>query len=115
MFKTLLITALLITINLNAQITASADSILFPQTFTGSSDSFYVYIKNDNDQIADIRINNLKNVYSISDTLLSIPSNDSSIVWIKYQPDQNVIDNDLILITSDDSTIGYNNRFKWFR
>jgi endonuclease I len=106
MFKTLLITALLITINLNAQVYTSSDSILFPQIFTGSSDSFAVYVKNDNQQTAEIRINNLKNVYSISDTLLSIPSNDSSLIWIKYHPDQNVIDNDLILITSGDSTIG---------
>jgi|WetSurMetagenome_2_1015567.scaffolds.fasta_scaffold20608_2 endonuclease I len=106
MFKSLLITSILFTINLNAQVYVSADSILFPQIFTGSSDSISFHIKNFSSQAADIKINNLKNVYNISDTLLSIPSNDSSLVWIKYQPDQNVIDNDLILITSNDSTIG---------
>ncbi len=106
MKKSILLTALFVTISLNAQISVSTDSILFSQIFTGRTDSFSVYIKNNNNQIADIRINNLKNVYSISDTLLSISSNDSSLIWIKYHPKQNVIDNDLIFITSDDSTIG---------
>jgi endonuclease I len=106
MFKRFLIAAFILTIKLSAQVTVSVDSILFPQIFTGSADSFSVYIKNDNNQIADIRISNLKNVYSISDTLLSISSNDSSIVWIEYHPTQNVVDNDLIFITSDDSIIG---------
>jgi len=106
MLKVLLITALLITINLNAQVSVSADSILFPQLLTGSVDSFSVYIKNANFQQSDIKINSTKNIYSLSDTLLSIPSNDSSIIWIKYSPNQNVIDKDLIFITSDDSTIG---------
>ena len=91
---------------MSAQVSVSADSILFPQIFTGSTDSFSVYIKNLSNRQSDIKVNNIKNVYSISDTLLSIPSNDSSIVWIKYSPNQNVIDNDLIFITSDDSLVG---------
>ncbi len=84
----------------------SKDSIYFSQIFTGTSDSISVYIKNYNTQDADIRINNLKNAYSISDTLFSIPANDSNIVWIKYHPSQNVIDKDLLIVTGDDSTIG---------
>ena len=106
MYKSFLIASLIFTINISAQVSVSADSILFSQIFTGSTDSFSVYIKNLSDRQSDIKINNIKNVYSISDTLLSIPSSDSSIVWIKYQPNQNVIDKDLIFITSDDSTIG---------
>ncbi len=106
MTKSILLTVLYLTISLNAQISVNTDSIVFSQTFTGSSDSVFVYVKNDNQQTAEIRINNLKNVYSVSDTMLSISSNDSSIVWIKYNPNQNVIDKDLIFITSDDSTIG---------
>jgi hypothetical protein len=106
MTKSIFLSVLFFAISLNAQISVSTDSVLFSQTFTGSADSFSVYIKNDNQQISEIRVNNLKNVYSLSDTMLSIPSNDSSIVWIKYNPDQNVIDNDLVFITSDDSTIG---------
>lgn len=106
MTKSILLSVLFFTISLNAQISVSTDSIAFSQTFTGSSDSVFVYIKNDNQQTAEITINNLKNVYSVSDTMLSISSNDSSIVWIKYNPNQNVIDNDLVFIASDDSTIG---------
>ena len=106
MCKFFLIASLIFTINISAQVTISADSILFSQIFTGSTDSFSVYIKNQSDRQSDIKVNNIKNVYSISDTLLSIPSNDSSIVWIKYRPNQNVIDNDLIFITSDDSLVG---------
>ncbi|MDP2364650.1 MAG: endonuclease, partial [Ignavibacteria bacterium] len=93
-------------INMLAQISVSADSIAFPQTFTGSADSFSVYVKNLSAQTSDINFYNLKNVYSLSDTVLTIQSNDSNLVWIKYRPDQNVIDKDLLIITGDDSTVG---------
>ncbi|MBK7631420.1 MAG: endonuclease [Ignavibacteriales bacterium] len=106
MYKKFLIAALLITLKLNAQVSISADSITFPQIFTSSADSFYVYIHNNNTQLADIKIINTKSVYSISDTLLSIPGDDSLVVWIKYKPNQNVIDEDLIFLTSDDSSVG---------
>ena len=106
MFKRFLLISLIITLNLYAQVSVSADSVVFPQIFTGSADSFYVFLKNSYPQSSDIKINNLKSVYSLSDTILSIPPNDSLIVWIKYAPNQNVIDNDLLFITSDDSTIG---------
>jgi len=106
MCKFFLIASLIFTINISAQVSVSADSILFSQIFISSTDSFSVYIKNQSDRQSDIKVNNIKSVYSISDTLLSIPSNDSNIVWIKYNPNQNVIDNDLIFITSDDSLVG---------
>ena len=93
-------------INSFAQVSVTADSICFPQLFTGRADSVIIYIKNNYPHTADIKINNLKNVYIISDSVLSIPSNDSDLVWAKYRPDENVIDNDLIFITGDDSTIG---------
>ena len=115
MYKSFLIASLIFTINISAQVSVSADSIFFSQMFTGSTDSFSVYIKNQSDRQSDIKINNIKTVYSISDTLISIPSNDSSIVWIKYHPNQNVIDKDLIFITSDDSLVGSVIKFKWFR
>ena len=106
MLKILLLIIIISAINITAQISVTVDSISFPQIFTETSDSIFLYIKNSNSQSTDIRINNLKNVYSISDTSMSIPANDSNIVWIKYHPDQNVIDNDLIFFTGDDSTIG---------
>jgi hypothetical protein len=106
MFKSFLFAAVILSININAQVSVSADSISFPQIFTGSKDSQFVYIKNLNDHQSEIKITYAKNVYSVSDTVLLIPSNDSSLLWIKYSPDQNVIDNDLIFITSSDSTIG---------
>lgn len=89
-----------------AQISVNVDSIIFPQIFTGGADSLAVYIANNSNLSSNVRINNLKSVYKLSDTLLTIPANDSSIVWVKYLPNQNVIDNDLIFITSEDSTIG---------
>jgi len=106
MFKRFLLVSLIITLNLYAQVSVSADSVIFPQIFTGSADSFSVYLKNSYPQSSDLKINNLKSVYSLSDTILSIPPNDSLIVWIKYAPNQNVVDDDLLFITSDDSTIG---------
>jgi len=105
MYKIILIAALIFIINVNAQVSVSVDSLFFPQMFTGSTDSFSVYIKNLSNQQSEIKINNTKTVYGTSDTLISISSNDSSIVWIKYHPNQNVIDKDLIFITSDDSLI----------
>ena len=106
MYKFFLIASLIFTTNICAQVSVSADSILFSQIFTGSTDSFSVYIKNQSDRQSDIKVNNIKTVYSTSDSMISIPPNDSSIVWIKYHPNQNVIDNDLIFITSDDSLVG---------
>jgi hypothetical protein len=106
MFKSILIAALIFTINVNAQVSVSVDSLFFPQMFTGSTDSFSVYIKNLSNQQSEIKINNTKTVFGTSDTLISISPNDSSIVWIKYHPNQNILDKDLILITSDDSLIG---------
>ncbi len=106
MYKSFLIAALIFTINVNAQVSVSVDSLFFPQMFTGSTDSFSVYIKNLSNQQSEAKINNIKTVYSTSDTLISISPNDSNIVWIKYHPSQNVIDKDLIFITSDDSLVG---------
>ena len=106
MLKIILFAALIITVKLNAQVYVSVDSIAFPQTFTGSTDSIYFYITNSDNQAVDIKIKDLKDVYNFSDTLLFVPANDSSVVWIKYNPTQNVVDKDLIIITSDDSAFG---------
>ena len=106
MFKSILIATLIFTINVNAQVSVSVDSLFFPQMFTGSIDSFSVYVRNLSHQQSEVKINNIKTVYGTSDTMISIAPNDSSIIWIKYHPDQNVIDKDLIFITSDDSLIG---------
>lgn len=106
MYRIILIAALIFTVNVNAQISISVDSLFFPQMFTGSTDSFFVYVKNLNNQQSEVKINNIKDVYSTSDTVISISPYDSSIVWIKYHPNQNVIDKDLLFITSDDSIVG---------
>jgi hypothetical protein len=106
MIKYLVVFTIMLSINSFAQVRVSTDAIEFPQILTSLTDSSSFYITNESEQPAQIELNNLKSVYYISDTSLIIPANDSSIVWIKYLPDQNVIDNDLIFITSDDSTIG---------
>jgi len=106
MLNRFLFASLIFAINLNAQVSVSADSIVFPQTFSGNVDSFSVYIKNIKNINSEIKIKNLKDVYSLSDTLLNIPADDSTLIWIKYHPMQNVIDRDLIFITSDDSSVG---------
>lgn len=106
MLRKILFAALIMTLKLNAQVSVSVDSITFPQTFTGSTDSLYFYVTNNENQAVEIKINGLKDVYNFSDTLLIVPTNDSSIVWIKYNPTQNVVDEDVIFITSDDSTVG---------
>ena len=93
-------------INLFAQVSVNSDSLFFPQTATGNSDSVSFYVNNNYSQAFDIKITNLKNVYNLSDTVLTLPANDSSIIWVKYNPEQNVIDRDLLFITSDDSTTG---------
>ncbi len=106
MFKSILIAALIFTINVNAQVSVSVDSLFFPQMLTGSTDSISVYIKNLSNQQSEVKIINTKTVYGTSDTLISISPNDSGIVWIKYHPNQNVIDKDLLFVSSDDSTVG---------
>ena len=106
MLKRFFLVSLISTLNLYAQVSVNADSVAFPQAFTGNADSFYVYVKNHNSQSSNITIVNSKGVYGLSDTLLSIPANDSTILWINYLPTQNVIDKDLVFIMSDDSTVG---------
>ncbi len=106
MLKKLLFTTLFIALKLNAQVFVSSDSISFQQLLTGNTDSTSFYVSNNYNQTVEVKITHLKDVYFFSDTLLLIPANDSSIVWIKYKPTQNVIDEDLISISNDDSTEG---------
>lgn len=106
MIKNVLLIIFLLSISSFAQVTISVDAIEFQEIFTSTTDSASFYLINNFDVPVSLEINNQKNVYSLSDTSLLIPANDSTIVWIKYQPNQNVIDDDVILITSLDSTIG---------
>jgi hypothetical protein len=106
MTKSILIIALVLTIKLNAQTTVYADSVVFPQMLTGFQDSISISIGNPTDVSIEFKVKNLKPVFNLSDTLFLIGPNDSNTVWITYSPNQNVIDNDLLLITGTDSTIG---------
>ena len=106
MFNKFLLIALLICVKLVAQVSINPEAIEFPQVFTSNSDSASFYVINHTDQVVSVELNNYKSVYTLSDTSLVVPANDSVIVWIKYQPNQNVIDADVVLITSSDSTIG---------
>ncbi len=106
MAKYLIILLTTLSLSLSAQVTSNVQAIEFPEIFTNSSDSISFYIINKSQNNVIIKMSNLKDVYTLSDTMISISSFDSSIVWVKYSPDQNVIDNDLIFITSDDSLVG---------
>jgi hypothetical protein len=83
-----------------------ADSIVFSQIIAGNSDSVSYSVINPQNETLEFRIENLKSVYNLSDTLVLVEPFDSVIIWIKYSTNQNVIDNDLLLITASDSTIG---------
>ncbi len=106
MAKYLIILLTTLSLSLSAQVTSNVQAIEFPEVFTNSSDSISFYIINKSQNNVIIKMSNLKDVYTLSDTMISISSFDSSIVWVKYSPDQNVIDNDLIFITSADSLVG---------
>ena len=97
---------LVYTVNIFSQVSVTQDSLIFPQILTGTTDSLSFYVKNNFNQTIDISVKNLKSLYTISDSILEIPANDSTLIWVKYHPDQNVVDNDLISITNEDSTIG---------
>ncbi len=106
MKKYLLLLSLLLNLNLFAQVKVSVDVIEFPEVFINSPDSLSFYIINNTQDDVIIKLRNLKDVYSLSDTMISIIPFDSSIIWIKYNPNQNVIDKDLLFISSNDSTVG---------
>ncbi|MFZ2325241.1 MAG: endonuclease [Ignavibacteriaceae bacterium] len=106
MKRILFVLTLIYSLNIFAQISVNPDSLFFPQTLTGATDSLSFYVVNHYNHNLDIQIKNLKAVHVISDSVLEISANDSNIVWIKYSPDQNITDDDLIFITGDDSTIG---------
>ena len=106
MKKYSLFLSLFINLNLFAQVTSSVDAIEFPEVFINSPDSISFYVINNTQSHITVKLNNLKNVYTLSDTITEVLSFDSVIVWLKYQPNQNVIDADIIFITSDDSSIG---------
>ncbi|MFZ1520375.1 MAG: endonuclease [Ignavibacteriaceae bacterium] len=106
MIKYLFVFSLILNISLFAQVTSSFDVIEFPEVFTNSPDSASFYIINKTQYDVTVKLNNLKDVYTLSDTITEVLSFDSVIVWLKYQPNQNVIDADIIFITSDDSSIG---------
>ncbi len=95
-----------LSLNLNAQVISNVQTIEFPEVFTNSKDSASFYIINKTQNGVLVKISNLKDVYTLSDTMISVVSFDSSIVWVKYSPIQNVIDYDIIFITSEDSSIG---------
>ncbi len=107
MKKYLLLLSLFINLNLFAQVTTNIDAIEFPEVFINSPDSTSFYIINNSQNDVTVNLSNLKSVYSLSDTMITILSFDSSICWLKYNPNQNVIDEDVIFISSDDSTIGF--------
>lgn len=106
MKKYLLLLSVILNLNLFAQLTVSIEAIEFPEVFINSPDSISFYIINNNQNEITVKLKNLKDVYSLSDTMITVLSLDSSIVWLKYNPNQNVIDEDVIFVTSDDSTIG---------
>ncbi|MDY0083729.1 MAG: endonuclease, partial [Ignavibacteriaceae bacterium] len=106
MIKRFLLIAAITCVNIYSQVSVNPEAIDFSQVFTTSSDSASFYIINKNDYPASVDLTNLKTVYTLSDTLFLIPPDDSVIVWIKYNPNQNVIDADVVLITSTDSTTG---------
>ncbi len=106
MKKYLLLLSLLLNLNLFAQVKVSVDVIEFPEIFINSTDSISFYIINNTQDNVIVKLRNLKDVYSLSDTMISIISFDSSIIWLKYNPNQNVIDKDLLFISSNDSTVG---------
>lgn len=106
MKRILFVLTLIYSLNIFAQISVNPDSLFFPQTLTGATDSLSFYVVNHYNHNVDIQIRNLKAVYVISDSAVEISANDSNLVWIKYCPDQNITDDDLVFITGDDSTIG---------
>lgn len=106
MIKRLLLITVIVSANIYAQVYVNPGTIEFSQVTIPNTDSTSFYVINYNEYPVTVNLNNLKAVYTLSDTLMLIPPEDSIIFWIKYHPNQNVIDADVVLITSTDSTIG---------
>ncbi|HMN16550.1 MAG TPA: endonuclease [Ignavibacteriaceae bacterium] len=106
MIKRLLLITVIVSANIYAQVYVNPGTIEFSQVTIPTTDSTSFYVINYNEYPVTVNLNNLKAVYTLSDTLMLIPPEDSIIIWIKYHPNQNVIDADVVLITSTDSTIG---------
>jgi len=106
MTKILFALFFLLSVNHFSQVTVDNNSLSFPQLIVGNSDSISIYIKNQTSANVGITLSSLKSVYKLSDTLLTINSGDSNLVWIKYKPVQNIIDKDLLIIKSPDGKTG---------
>lgn len=106
MTKYLIFLFSVLSLNLTAQVISNVQTIDFPEVFTNSKDSVSFYIINKTQNEVLVKISNLKDVYTLSDTMISVVSFDSSIVWVNYSPLQNVIDADIIFITCEDSSVG---------
>lgn len=106
MIKRLLLITVIVSANIYAQVYVNPGTIEFSQVTIPTTDSTSFYVINYNEYPVTVNLNNLKAVYTLSNILMLIPPEDSIIIWIKYHPNQNVIDADVVLITSTDSTIG---------
>ncbi len=96
----------LISINIYAQVSVSVDSVFFNTVIKGETDSISFYLKNVSGETLELSLKNFNYVYTISDSTVTIPSFDSSLITIKFQPQQNVTERDLIEIKNDIGSAG---------
>jgi len=86
---------------INAQISMSMDSLLFPQQVVNTTSIKTFYVINRGPAAKTVYVSH-KNMSFIVDTAYTIPSNDSIAVNITYKPVSNIYDYDLVFFTTAD-------------
>ncbi len=91
----------------HAQLSASTQELVFPLTVLKSSATNSFYIVNHFGSAKTVKSVSLLDVFSTSDTIITINGNDSALVTVKYKPVQNVTNRSFFSFYAVDSSASY--------
>ncbi len=107
-YKIISVLTCFLSISLFAQINAVPENIIFPDIRVGTTDSATVRIFNNYSFSVELKLQkHYSSSYYPNDTLISLNPNDSIEIKIFCSPSQNIIDRDVFIYQSNDSSAGF--------